>query len=449
MRGEILQERVDEFFENLLDSSRRLQPSPDGPRSTPDFSQLLRDDLRRYFEDEVIPAVPSPSGGLVDETELRHEVAKKALIGLRVSALKRGAEELGAQSVGKRAEDWAEAIAKALDWDPDAVAKFVLDHEEDPTQEVSHSSRLFVLDSSARTDEIESEVGKYLGRYIRVAVAQWYIFTDSQRTGLHSIKIFGKHMSYTTGLEQMLDRVELRPIPKIEEVAVEIHSSIGAVEVDNASARGAKAATFAAAAALNLHMRDYVPNTGSEDSRVKGQTHGSSLFFLDLLENLLPQYGMNTLNLMVARFKFDNSDPISSEKPALKAVRFEGNHLLDSSQACRFIAIDGRPLANISLRVTVPRSDDGSGSIKTTSSFPIKISIEQDHVQVTTGLGDDPLRSGDVHDRVKDAVWSEILKGQDGDIGPLLRRMVERAESTEQSDRPSMLSTDLQRADGP
>lgn len=451
MRDDVLNENVNKLFSLVSEISEQFTPESDEVITTPDFSDLLKNDFRKYLEDEIIPAVPLGSNDWIDETELRHEVAKKALLGLKLSALRRGAQDLMENLSSSRysSEDLAEVVAKSLGWDPDAVAQFVLDHEEEPTTNRAHSSRVYALSPESDVSvDIESEISQYLGRYIRVGVAQWYAFTDLQHTD-SGVRVYGRYMSYTTDVAEVESKVKLLPVQSFTDMAVDISPKNRIVEVNDSTVRAAKAAVFAATAAFGEHTLDYVPNAGSEASRIKGQVHGSSLFLLNILENRITNHLLTGLNLTVARFKFDNSETNDSSKPALTAVRFEGSHLLDSVQACRFIVVDGRPLANISFRLSLRRSDSGDQTSKSTSTFPVKISIERDHVHVTTGLGDDPLRAPEAHALVKRAVQAEIVDGHDpSDLEELVFRMAKRAEATQPSDRPSMLSTDLRRANG-
>jgi hypothetical protein len=442
MRGEELERRISDLVDHVQQASNAFESEDRKDRATPDFSEFLERDLRQYFEDEVIPAIPSRDGGnLIDETELRHEVTKKALVGLKLSALRQAARDLGAAApANARSEDLAESVARALGWDADAVAQFILDHEEEPTEGHAHVSRLFGLTPEFPSAvDVESTILSYMGRYIRVGLARWYVFVDSAHTD-YGVQLFGKYMSYTTDVEQAEDRVGLRPVSRIDDVAAHLMPERGVVEVGDSSARAARAAVFAATAVLGHRPLDYVPHAATAVDPVLGQVHGTSLFLLSILQNRIPASGVERLNLTVARFKLDSSAPSDDDKPTLKAVRFEGSHLLDSSQACRLI-VDGRPLANIAFRLTLKRSVSADSTAKPTSSFPVKIAIEPDHVHVTTGLGDDPLESRRVHEIVKDAVWSEMANGhQEWELYKLVQRMTERAESDEPSTAPSVLS---------
>lgn len=413
--------------------------------STPDFTALLREDLKAHFEDEIIPAIPKAhGGGYIDETELRHELAKKALVGLKLSRLREGAQDIGAPLAGaKTSEGIAAAIAKALDWDDEAVAKFVLEHEEEPTNNSGHGARLYSLaDDTITADKIEVAIQRLLGRYIRVGLAKWYVFDGLSRTD-DGVRLFGKFMSYSADIDPTKDHAALRSVSKIEDVAVTVSPSARGVEVDNVGVTAAKAAVFAASSVLNHQTLGYVPNAGSDAERVVGKVHGSAEFLLSVLQDRLADAGVDSVNPTVARFKLDSvSELANDETPALKAVRFEGNHILDSVAACRFIVEDGRSLANIALRMHLSLAN-GAGEERR-SSFPVKIALESDHVQVVTGLGDDPIGSRRAHDIVKAAVWAEMTHGhpENSTLDSLFRRMTARVSDGASIDEASILKRD-------
>ena len=446
MKDEVLDERVSQFL-NRVDTLMGFGNS-DGdeqvqPRRTPDITERLRQKLKAHFEDEIVPAIPSEGGGYIDETELNHELAKKALIGLKLSRLREGSHEIGAQVTGARtAEDYAAAIAKALEWDDEAVADFVLQHEEEPTDNSGHGVRLYALDSKTvdDADQIESAIQALMGRYIRVGIARWYVFDDLQRLD-DSISLYGKYMAYNADVDATKTQATLRSIPKIQIVVATIVSSRSVVEVSNVPVNAARAAVFAASAVLGHEMLGHVPNADSDAERVSGKVHGSAEFLLSVLQDRLPNAGVKSVNPTIARFKMDTrSSPNGANIPTLKAVRFEGTHILDSVPACRFIAEEGRPLASISFSMGVQFVDIEGFTI--TSSFPVKISLESDHVQIVTGLGNDPIRSKEAHGIVTSAVWDQVVSGlpEPSSLNQLIQRMEERAASGEISDRATILS---------
>lgn len=438
-----LLERVDQLFD--FDESHDQSRSSTQRRDTPDFTEYVRENLKAHFEDEIIPAIPSSQGdGYIDETELRHELAKKALVGLKLSALRDGAERLGASLAGSRnSEDIAEVIASALGWDSEAVARFVLENDDDASDTNAHGVRLYPLaQDSAHPDEIESEAVKLIGRYIRVALARWYVFKDIKKSD-DGVTLYGRYMSYKADVDPMMDNAVLRSVSRTEDVDAHVAPVRQVVEVGNVTVHAARAAVFAATSTLKQRTLGYVPHAGSNAERRDGAVHGSAEFLLNVLQNRIPDSDVSSVNPTVARFKFDNDEkPADANAPALTSVRFDGNHILDSAQACRLIVEEGRPVAVIAFRMHLRYPASGvDPAAKRDGVFPVTISLESDHVRIVTGLGNDPVESWRAHEKVKAAVTAEMTEGhREGALDDILTRMRELASSTERISQPKILA---------
>lgn len=448
LREEVIDKRVTELLDrvnslagNALESG--VVDRPAGHLRTPDFSHLIRNDLKSYFEDEVILAIPESDGGSIDAIELDHELAKKALVGLKLSRLKEGAKEIGAPLTGaKTSEEVAAAVARTLNWDSAAVAKFILEHEEEPSESnAAHGARVYPLEADRihTAETINAAVQTLVGRYIRVGVARWYVFDDVNFVG-ETTNVSGTFMWYTAEVDPTKDHAALHSVPRSDSVTASIVPYRNVIEVGNVSVRTAKAAVYALTSALLQPKLGYIPHTGSGSERVDGTVHGTVEFLLSILQDRLPRAGVLSVNPTVARFKFDSTeDSTDANRPHLKAVRFEGSHILDSVPACQLIVSEGRPLAAISFRMILDVSEEDLG--KSFSSFPVKISLEGDHVQVVTGLGDDPINSNRAYEIVRDAVLAEIEEGRPdySSLDQLVERITERAVTGESSEKASIL----------
>lgn len=441
-------EVIDDRILRLLDRADEVMDFPAGSqvsRSTPDFTDLLREQLREHFEDEIIPAIPNAKdSGYIEETELRHELAKKALVGLKLSRLREAGEAVGARLAGANtSEELAARIAKALDWDSEAVAKFVLAHEEEPTDNSGHVSRLYSFANELPgIDEVGATIERVIGRYIRVGVARWYAFEKVDRTE-EGIRLYGKFMSYSADVDPVVERASLRAVPKIQDVNSTIVPAEALVEIGKSAANAAKAAVFAASTLLNNPVLNFVPNASTGSDASAGEIHGSAEFLLSVLHDRLPSLGATSINPTIARFRLDSQKGADDEdSPTLKAVHFEGNHIFDSVAACKFLVGEGRPLANISFRMRFPVTS-AEGLVRF-GLFPVKIALASDHIQVTTGLGDDPAASGLAHQVVKSAVWAQVKEANPSGskLEQLVDRMKARATEVEGSGQATILKPD-------
>lgn len=437
--SEEFEAKVNSLFSLVSELADALRPASEEEVAGSEFNfdDRLKADLKDFLEDELTPAIPV-KGGSLDAVEVDHEIAKKALVGMKTSALREALRDRDLPAPSRAsAEELAEIMARSFDWNAEEVARFVLQHEEEPSVNRGHAVRLFRMADNVALDEVAERLAAVMGRYVRIGVAKWFVFNDCRR-GADSLKIWGSYMAYGAKVDDVDGRPELVPIPQSTRTVVELGSD-GLLSVDDSTVQAARAAVHAVAAVGSIALYDYVPNSGSGADSVKGVVHGASEFFLDIIHNRMRDSLMSQINLTVARFKIAPGD-IDDElhaRPVIRAIRFEGAHILDSAEACRLLAQDGRPLANVAMRVTVP-SRAGTGS----AVFPIKLSLDKDHAMVTTGLGTEPESSLDLHQSVVEAVAAEITEGRSDSesLAALVKRISARAKDTTPPDKASILS---------
>jgi len=164
---------------------------------------------------------------------------------------------------------------------------------------------------------------------------------------------------------------------------------------------------------------------------------------LDLIDNRLAAASATEPNLTVARFQMerDPSDARSEEgdRPTLREVRFEGDHLLDSVVACRLIAIDARALLDLSLRVSF--TDAGPELAR----FPVRIGLERDHAIVVTGYGrHQPRASANLHRGLMRAVERAFEEGvvNAKRLESLAERISAFARGNQEAEHATMLKPD-------
>ncbi|MDF2146757.1 hypothetical protein [Knoellia sp. p5-6-4] len=392
--------------ERLRGLSIRNRVATSSPRK-PDISGLLRDRLRTSLEDELVPA-PKAEEGEINSSEVEHELMKKALIGLKLSALRELAKERGVPSSGV-AEEVASRVARAYEWDPERVAKLVIAHEDEPTPERGHTSRIFPIRDGIDLANAHERLRVVAGRYVRVGVARWFVFDSIKRDDPSTIDVTGTYRAYRAAVDEVDGEASLRPVPEKQQVHIRVAEG-STVEVLGATTQAARAAARALEIAVGVELRGYVPFADVRSTGVPGGIHPVSDFMLDLLETRFRAESLTKLNLIVARFKVSDEETETPEgviaKPALRAVRFEGTHLLDSIAACRLLAHDGRPLVDIVLRMShkqVENDEEGR--------FPVKTTLESDHVLVATGFGSVPEGSLLAHRAVVRAVMQEVDEG--------------------------------------
>lgn len=449
VRPEELDQEVEEILEFARERGRRVRNANKGRVYTlehPDIPKtdgLLRDEIKAALEDEIVPAREITAEGGILPWELNHELVKKALVGLKIPSLKFIARKSQVSLTGN-AEDLATRVARHYNWNEQEIARLILDQQALAVRpRDGHYDRLFPLVEAPDLDQIIDRLEYVTGRYIRIGVARWFVFDRFDATD-DRLELTGSLHSYRAYVDDTGDEPTVNASPRFDTAVLQMDRGSNVLRVRQLSATGARSAVTALNAAAGVAPLGYVPLPA-----IAGLGGASvafdrvTLFMLDLLENRFRGAGLHNPDLTVARFKVGEAEDIDVEgeslSPLLEAVRFEGRHILDSTEACRLIATEGRSLVNISLRIkTAPRSDGES------ATFPIQIGIDGWDVAVSTGFGSRSSElSVGVHQSLISALKSEISDGVSrvDSINSLAERISERAAVDRAPDRANMFST--------
>ena len=124
----------------------------------------------------------------------------------------------------------------------------------------------------------------------------------------------------------------------------------------------------------------------------------------------------------------------------MRVVRFDGEHLLDSREACSLLWLEGRPLVDLTVRVQA-RGDNG----ESWGRFLVRITVETDHVAVATGFGSAPLdRSQQVHQASVAAVESALVGPEpDWDRLDAVERHIQKVATSDTPPETAELLQDL------
>jgi len=395
--------------------------------------------LRQSLEDEVI-ATPSVEDGEIEETELSRELTKKALVNLKVTTLRRLAREQQV-AVSGAAEEVAERVARALEWNEGEVAQLVLAHESEPSPERSWTSRLFPTAVMGDRDSIWESLRKLAGRYIRVGVARWFVFDSIDEGRRGSVSVQGSYRAYQASVHESKGGPSLQAVPH----QVQTSSSVGAgkwIRVDRGGVQAAKATARALGHATGIRPLNGLPTprASAVGDNARG-VHPYSLLMLDMLASGLEGIELRQRDISSARFRVAEEPLLADAEdvdtsPKLRAVSFEGRHLLDSVHACRLISRDGRALVGVSLSVSASREGR-------TGRMPVRLALENDHITVTTGYGTNPEVAAAVHERLVSEVAARAVDGGliGGDrLNGLLGLVSQRASEDAAPAQASMLA---------
>jgi hypothetical protein len=403
----------------------------------PDVTAALGDVLRAALEDEVVPATEVASKSEIVAWELDRELIKKALVGLKRDELKTIAASHHLDVRGDT-EHLASVIARAYGWDEEAIARLVLEHESEPSPERGHVSRLIPLIAPPDVAGLIRRLEYVRGRYVRVAVARWFVF-ESIRVQGESVNLVGRVRAYQASVDERVEAPQLARSHREDEVRIRIDGKSSIVQVDGASTTIANSVMRALQATTDLKPINAVPLRQPTLEGSAMSFAGESLFLLDVLFNRLPAAGLSEPNLTVARFRLrdapdETEDNDAARRPRLKAVRFEGDHLLDSVTACRLLAREARPLVDVSLRAAAGQDP--------TARYPIRMAIERNHVLLITGFGTrKPELSASVHAALRHELIAEIEEGiaKPQQLARLADRITERSRAEQPVEQADML----------
>jgi hypothetical protein len=398
---------------------RRADPSPESPslsvvwqRDRSSTQEILGDELRQLLEDEVVPAYPDDASFV--ESEFHREVIKKVLVGLHAATLRKVAQ---CQQLDKRGsvEQLAERIARAYRYDDADIARLILENEEEPQPDRGHVSRLFPMAREINVNSALEHINTVMGRVVRTGVARWLEIDEVlEAEAGEAATITARLRTYKAFVSDLGEEPTLGSSATEADVSIVLENGRRNLIVRGADASVSRIATRGIAGVIEMPLASGL-SFGRALSGHLATFDERTVVLLDLVYSRLDRLGITDRNLTIARFVTEKGDQPSTTSPdgagehSLKAVRFEGHHLLDSPQACQLIALSGRGLVDISLWVVVPPLADVGGE---TPWFPVRFSLERDHIGVVTGFSQwNPERSLRLHEMLVEEVEAAISTG--------------------------------------
>ncbi|MDZ5661409.1 SAP domain-containing protein [Nocardioides sp. S-58] len=375
-------------------------------------------DLRQAIEQEFQPAVSSPHVE-IEPHELERELIKSALANLRSPTLKSIANSLGLPVTGNK-DILTNRIGRDLGWDADRVARLVARAENADLQPPAHLSRMFALRDVPDLASVQQRLQYVENRYVKVGLAKWFGFGGPTQTA-EELHISGAYRSYQAQIETKSNEPSLKSSNQTVNMSITFPSYRSAMLVGNVGITPARTAARATAKAAAVDLLGFVPNVYLNASPLRQELHPTTTFILDFIYNRLkavPELE-GTPNVTVARFKMANVEEHSwqdadaenatgprTRQPKLHGVKLDGRYLLDSPAACNLMAIEQRPLLDVSMDLRCRQPGSNYADL-----HQVKISVETDHIAVSTSQSVDQQGSQFIHDRVTAAMLDQIQYG--------------------------------------
>ncbi len=274
------------------------------------------------------------------------------------------------------------------------------------------------------------------------------VFGKYQRAG-SVLRVDGALQSYKAKVDPTADD---KLATELDFAACELEVRSGSTTVLIHKARTYSTARSMLAAfrvATLADVRDYVPNTGADAAVSPRHLHPSTLFLLDILTHRMRGPLFRMRNPILARFRLgaraaSQVDSSPSRKPSLRAVRFEGDNLLDSPAACGLMWTEGRPLVDVTVSVAATESEADS-SIR--ARVPVRLALEGGGVLVETGLSDDATVASEVHQAVVAHVEAAIGQAVSLDGEARLERLIKAQAEDPDPDADAQLLDDQRGVD--
>jgi len=382
--------------------------------------------LRHALEDEIQIAQPIEGDAIIDVGEQDREIAKRALVHIKLSTLRQIAKGLDIPHSGNL-DAVTDRIARKLKADRAEIARLVLQYETEPPPERRFTSRVFQLwESPGDLDALASRIDYVLNRYIRIGIARWFVLENVQRSA-SSLVLSGIFRFFKADADQSDDDLTLRAEEGSASAQLRVRGNEPIAEVQAKGERESKAIMAAFEGTSECRRREAL-KIGTESMR--GHLAGWdawSVFLVDLLGARFRSPNIEILNLTHAGFRTDDGGSEEANRPTIKAVRLEGRHLLDSRAACELLT-RGQSLAELGMTVRyrlAPSQD---------VSLPLTVKLSKDHATILTGFGiTEPSNALKCHAEVVAGVSSSLRHGlaDEVSLSNLAREIANRASSDE------------------
>lgn len=359
--------------------------------------------LERLLREEIILVQPAGTDLGIPRDERDREVAKRALVRLRIGELRQIADREGLPTAGS-IDQVAERLAEKYENDEGDIARLIIGQEEE-LPERGFVSRLLPLRDEPEVARVSARLDRLVGNYVRVATARWFVFTEV-RPAADVLIVRGRFRYYRVQPKLEYNNYSLSSQPRETDAEIRVRRDIRWLEVRGSGGdMRSLGLTFDQTAGLrpldDLPMNLAVPEGPlfSWDRR--------TVFMLGLLSHELSDDVVTVLNIAMAQFDSGTDTHTANPlRPTVQSVRLQGQQLMSSRQACEMI-VAPRALINLQVRIRVALAPG------TSVLCPLRIELARDHATLYTGfsVGVDESLTLRVHDLVLERLRRALDRG--------------------------------------
>lgn len=392
-------------------------------------------ELRTALEDEVQIAHPIDSDAVIDVREQDREIAKRALVHIKLPTLRQIAKDLDVAPSGNL-EAVTDRIARKLDASPTEIARLVVQYESEPPPDRRFTSRVFQLrDAVDDIVSVTKRLNYIVNRYIRIGIARWFV-VESVQGSATQLSVKGIFRFFRADADQINDDLTLRAEEDSAPARLRMTKNDPAIQVDAKGERESKALILAFQDASGLRVQEDLRLGGNPIEGKLMAWDPWSVFLVDLLNARFRSTSIEILNLTHAGFQTEQAGSDEANRPSIRAVRLEGRHLLDSRPACELLT-QGQGLAELGITVRF------AASATEHFALPLTVKVRKDHVVVLTGFGiADPAVAKALHSEVIAGVSSSLRHGLADEMSliRLANEVNKRANAEHAPDKPTMFA---------
>lgn len=387
-----------------------------------DFVAAAEQEIRTILEEHEDLAHAASDGEIPLDAQER-EIEKAALLDLRFSDLKAVAEDRGVP-VFRSKDRLVEAIVRHSNLTREEIAELVLRHTSDEAFERGMTTHLIPLDDPPNLAATTDALAYLTGKYARLRVARWFVFTDTTQPAPQQLLIKGHLRGYRTKAVLDTDDYKVNATPQRTDLRIRLRDDIAWAEIDARHVADVRDARIVLNRGADIATRStIVPELAPMEGVLAGWDSGT-IWFLDFLARALEDGHTQIFNFEMAHFERVGAPSQEPGMPQIDKVELRGQHVGSHRDACSLITAGRRLLEIIiKLRFRINAQQD--------FLIPVQISLFSDRATVTTAATQDvpPTAVGNLHrdlvKKVRTALEHEV---KIEDLETLANKIAERAE---------------------
>lgn len=391
----------------------------------------------------LVPEVED-DGELPNSTE-QEATAKAAFLRLSVDDLRELADDKELTNLPNKAA-LARALAKEYANDLDKVAELVF-RESATEAAFGLVTRLMPLSGAPDLDAAYEGFASLTGRFFEIRPTVFFVYRSTTFSpDKKFLTIEGSIRAFFVSPVEFTDDKRLNPRPRKDDVVIKLQAGQKWAMVESARASDMLHIGAILRRSGEVRTSGEVPAPDPLKMVPYGSWDARSLWLLDFMRHDLRSADLRLHETLMANFDTpQGTDPDEDEgddervKPRLASVRLKGRALQDHPEVCQRI-VDRAHMKDLEFKIR-KITDKAKG---TTSTQPVRLSWERDHLVVMTGSAGENIDKP-LHEHLVRLVRDAVARPVSSELVPILERVQKRAQ---EKDVPADAEGVLDEGDG-